>query len=398
MKTSLGKIDPAKFFNVADPRPYINMSFRGDQGSGKSMTAATVAGGIFKHLYHGKGGIVLVDTENSSKYLRPILEAAGFRWTRPDDPENNVFLLGPHPDTGALPTLADVCAAMEWMHEERVANIMLIDSLTTIHREFYAKYSEEHLRGKELQLKDYRRFNARWREEFSQRATLLRGCHFWTGRLGNVFESVADSKGDDATFVKTKNKMAGDRETEYEADITIEMRSHEETGRVNKKGAAMPARVWRSAVILKSRFPRFDGLQFNLGGSKKGPGYDDFRAVIEECIGVLPKAGDEAPQQRFESTRLVQGHGRSYDEQKESEALRARISAMITALGKKTGETAENILFTTFGVRSAGELAEESNHDLEMGFKALKAKLQARGNGDAGGRPEAAGVDAAFFG
>lgn len=384
MKTSLPKINPAKFFNKADPRPYINMSFRGEAGSGKSQTAAIVAAGIFKNLYKGKGGIVLVDTENSAKYLRPALvDLGGFRWTEPGDPDNQVFLLGPDPETGAMPTLADVCAAMEWMHEERIANMMLIDSLTTIHREFATHYRQTELNGKDIRFQDYPKFKERWREEFSFRVTTLRGCHFWTGRLGSKYDIVKDddSKKDSVEFVKIGNKMAGDTETEYEADITMEMRSHEETGRHNKRGKDLPAKVWRSAVILKSRFAKYDGMQFNIGGAKKGPDYQDFRAVIEECIGILPTAEGEAPRQRFANTPLARGC-KSPDEMAELEKYRDRITAVVNAMVKQPGANGRaDILFGQFGIRSDEELSGRPIHDLKVGFDALKAKLKARGNG-----------------
>ena len=281
------KIDPGKLFNVGEPFPFIKINFEGGPGSGKSYTAGIIAQGILRRIK--KTGetpkIIIVDTEQACKFWMPLLTADPnlmMKKLRPDDPNNQIFILSTDPETGKNPGLVDVCKALDFMGQGG-AHIILLDSLTKIHRDFVGEFQIKKLEGRRVQFQDWAKLKQIWRDEYVSRMVNSKGHVIQCGRLANTYEEFTE--GDKRTIHKTGTHMAGDRETAYEGDLNIYMERRDETGKIGKNGKPLPNRVWHIATILKSRFPQFDGKMLNLSGKKPGPDYSDFALALEFVVG-----------------------------------------------------------------------------------------------------------------
>ena len=275
MRQNFDDIKPDAFFAEGETMPFINISFRGDAGSGKSYTAGMIVKGIWESGKCTKG-IIVCDTEQSLKFLRPLLIGSGVKELPPGDPNNQLFI---KPN----PSLADVCRLLDWMDQGN-ANIMIIDSLTKIHKEYVEDYRRQKRGDGRLQMLDWDFLKTNWADNFSDRVVNGKGHVVMCGRLGNVYEFIDDGSGK-KELVKTGHKQRGDSDTAYESDINVEMQRREELDRTGKGGVKLADRIYHVATVLKSRYPRLDGKQINHDGKAKGPKYDDFKEAIEFVIG-----------------------------------------------------------------------------------------------------------------
>ena len=275
MRQKFDDIKPGAFFADGETMPYINISFRGGAGSGKSYTAGMIAKGIWESGKCSKG-VIVCDTEQSMKFLRPLLVGSGVGELPPGDPNNQLFI---KPN----PSLADVCRLLDWMDQGN-ADIMIIDSLTKIHKEYVEDYRRQKRGDGRLQMLDWDFIKTNWAENFSDRVVNGRGHVIMCGRLGNIYEFIDDGSGK-KELVKTGHKQRGDSDTAYESDINVEMQRREELDRTGKDGKKIPDRVYHVATVLKSRYPRLDGKQINADGKAKGPKYEDFKEAIEFVVG-----------------------------------------------------------------------------------------------------------------
>ena len=64
------------FAPIGNTKPYFKAAFQGFAGSGKTYTAAQVAVGLHKRI-GSKKPIVIFDTEQASKFLKPLFAEAG---------------------------------------------------------------------------------------------------------------------------------------------------------------------------------------------------------------------------------------------------------------------------------------------------------------------------------
>lgn len=324
--TNLKPIKPGEFFTqFGTTRPAVKIGLRGEAGSGKSYTAGLWAAGIFSQT-KCKHGIVLVDTEEAVKFIKPIFEEAGLRALTPDHPDNQLFLL-PNPN------LVDLLRTLDWMQQKDTPEILVIDSLTTIFNQYVDHYKTRKQTGKYLTLQDWGFVKKYWADEFSARVLRSNVHVISCGRIGDVYDFVDPSqlkKDDKAEMVKVGKKMKGPKDEAYEFDLYVEMRRHEEIGRVGKSGKALQDRVFRTATVLKSRFAPLDGKTLNLNGSSGGgPSYKDIQPLIDhvlkDVVEVQTADRQRMPHDMFDSPD-------SPDYQREVKAYQQKINHMLDKL------------------------------------------------------------------
>lgn len=372
--------NPAAFFNTGEPFPFIKMSFEGGPGSGKSYTAGVVARGILKVKQksgHTKPRVIAIDTEQALKFWRPLLTDDGLlTWTDPGDPNNQLFVLSTDPATGANPSLADVCRALDWANEGN-ADLIIIDSLTKIHRDFVAAYRDENLKGRKIEFRDWPFVKEAWRDNFVERAVHCRADIIWCGRLANVYDFIGE-EGGKKEIKKTGTKFAGDSEVAYEADINVHMERKEEIGRKDPKGKDLQPRVWHMATILKSRFPKYDGRVFNLSGQNKGPVFADFEEAIRFVIGD-GKEGKAV--ERTANTEIVKQAGNPEDV-RQGEIYIQRLMGALDQLCPPDMKDRYYHRGIILGEAFNGETSIEAiktkpTDELERGWRFVRAKVDA---------------------
>jgi hypothetical protein len=245
---------------------YLKAGLFGFQGSGKTRTATELAFGLHRHIKSAKG-VVFIDTETGSDFMIPRFKEAGIEL---------------HVDKTRA--FADLLRDLE--EAPKVADIVIIDSITHFWREWVAAYKLKN-RRRFIKIQDW----GPLKEEWSRYSTLYVNSKLhiiMCGRAGNVFEDVvegedADDNGvrkQDWKAVKVGTKMAAETETGYEPSLLIEM---------TKEFIHDGGKYIRRANVIKERFGVIDSKSFAFSAEDK-PGF------VFECfrphIDLLNLGGD----------------------------------------------------------------------------------------------------------
>jgi hypothetical protein len=270
--------------------------------------------------------IVMIDTEESSKFLLPLFEDAG-------------LVEGEHIFGSRSRSLVDFQQILILAQEEQA--ILLIDSLTHIHEEMVRQYLRDN-RRKRLDMKDHMILKPFWKEHFSL-PYVRANCHIlFTGRAAWEYEPDRDEEtGKVKDFHKCGIKMRGDNESAFEPDMLVLMtRCQEVNGRV--------LQVWREAMIMKSRYSPLDGKVF------RNPSFQDFEPIYQF---VMSGKGEGAHGQ--ESTMA----GMFADPEQSGVARRRHIDMLLGELkglydsylpgmGAKERKLKADVAYVAFGKRS----------------------------------------------
>jgi hypothetical protein len=340
----------ADFFeDLGNDSPYVKMAAEGMAGTGKTYTLAQIALGLYKKI-GSKKPIVVFDTENSAKFLKPYFA------------ENNIRV-----QIKKSRSLADLSKTMEFCREG-YSDILFIDSLTHIWQKLLDSFLKEK-KKRHLSISDWGILKPIWRERFTEPFVDDKYHAFFTGRAGFEYESEINDETGKREFFKSSIKMKAEGETAYEPDILILMERFEEL--LNPK---KPKVIFRQATVIKSRYAAIDGKTF------KQPSYKDFAPAIDWILSdaVAPSA----PKRSYSNAELIE----SDDDKREYIRTKRIAIEKIEAFGHKHFGSAQSkddkrkkimLLESAFGTASWTEIQEFSVKDLEVGLEKMKQIMDA---------------------
>ena len=328
------------FLNTGEMRRYFKAAFEGFAGAGKSFTMALVALGI-REQEGGKPALLMIDTEESSKFLIPLFEDAG-------------LVEGEHLFVSRSRSLADFQQILTLAEEEHA--ILLIDSLTHLHEEMVRQYlSDQH--RKHLEMRDHMVLKSFWKERFSV-PYMRANCHaLFTGRAAWEYEPDRDDDTGKATeFYKSGIKMRGDNETAFEPDMLVLMTRRQE-------GHGRATQVWREAMILKSRYSPLDGKVL------KNPSFEDFEPIYRFVMNGT-QDGVRGPETTMAGVFTDPPRTRAA-RRRHIDALLGELKGLydsyLPGMGAKERKLKADVAYVAFGKRSWEALEQLSLEELKVG-------------------------------
>jgi hypothetical protein len=329
------------FITTADSKRYFKASFEGFAGSGKSFTMGQIARGIWERE-GSSSPVIIIDTEESAKYLLPLFVEAGLT-------EGETLFVS------RSRSLVDFEKILELAEEEHA--ILLIDSVTHLHEEMVAQYLRDN-RRKRLEMKDHMVLKPFWKEHFSVPYVRAQ-CHaLFTGRAAWEYEAERDEEtGKIKDFVRSGVKMRGDNETAFEPDLLVLMTRCQEMNGNDIK-------VWREAMVMKSRFDPLDGKVF------RNPGFKEFEPVYQFVMTghAGTHAGRESSMRGLFSDPMQSGAARRREIDKLLGELKGLYDSYIPGATAKEKKLKVDIAFTAFGKRSWEALEDMTLEALRTGY------------------------------
>ena len=329
------------FAPIGNTKPYFKAAFQGFAGSGKTYTAAQVAVGLHKRI-GSKKPIVIFDTEQASKSLKPLFAEAGIEVLVRESK-----------------SLADLRQTMEKMRSG-ISDILLIDSISHVWEGFLQSYAEKVHRTR-LEFQDWGIIKPTWKREFSD-PFVSDGYHaIFTGRAGYEYDNEKNADTGKREIFKSGIKMKVEGETAYEPDMLVLMERFEEVLGDDKK-------VWREATIIKDRSTLLDGRTY------KNPSYENFSPIVEALLtdpiprdtvvlpesdtGLLFRTEEEKAEWRRERDKWME----------ELDGLLIRIAPGAVGRDKQLKLDLLDRVFGTTSMTAIGELRPER---LAEGYKKL---------------------------
>lgn len=324
------------------------MGLEGFAGGGKSLTASQIAIGIHKLIKSTKP-IAVIDTEAGIKSLTDLFDAEGIEVQIEEEERSLTF----------LSQTITKC-------EQGFADILIVESITTIWEEFKLSYMRSKRRNNNfLEFQDWNILKPKWRQEFSEKFVRA-GCHIiFTGRAGYEYGDTLNEDTGKREIYKTGIKMKSEAETAFEPDMVVLMQSAQETLSDKKK-------FWNEAVVIKDRSRVLNGqtFRYNQGDEKKV--FNDFYPAIKKFLdGTLKELhGPTMPDSfaEFESKYSELG--------KERAIMIAEIEGCFELMGFGNGADDKQkktwILNQIYGVNSIEGLAKKNNTTLRQGLEILK--------------------------
>lgn len=376
------KETPDNFFTpIGNTKPYFKAAFQGFAGSGKTYTAAQVAIGLHQRI-GSKKPIVIFDTEQASKFLKPMFSEAGIEVLVRESK-----------------SLADLKQTMEKMRTG-ISDILLIDSISHVWEGFLQSYAEK-VRRTRLEFQDWGVIKPTWKREFSDPFVRDQYHAIFTGRAGYEYDNEKNEETGKREIFKSGIKMKVEGETAYEPDMLVLMERFEEVLQDDKK-------VWREATVIKDRSTLLDGKTF------KNPDYANFSPAIDALLddpmprdatilpesdtGLLFRTEEEKAEWRRERDKWME----------ELDGLLIRIAPGAVGRDKQLKLDLLDRVFGTTSMTAIGELRPERLAegykklgmeavemgiaeiiDLPDGRKRLVSKLPPNGNGNGNGNGHA---------
>jgi len=240
---------------------YLKGGMLGFQGSGKTMTAILLA--IYtRKLFKLDGPIALVDTENATAYVAPIVhELTGKK------------LIGKRTrNFDELVALGREC-------QEAGVSVMVGDSMTHFWRSLCDSYLAGMNKSRETFYKEKGwKFKPKASLEFQDWGPVKKRWSEWTdlylnsamhiiicGRAGYEYDFSTDEESGKKELVKTGIKMKTEGEFGFEPSLLVEM-AVDQIPDAKNPGKFQQV---RTATVLKDRFAVIDGSVFTFQGNKK---------------------------------------------------------------------------------------------------------------------------------
>jgi hypothetical protein len=345
----------ALFEPLENTTPFLKTGITGMAGSGKSFTSALIAAGLHAREKRDRP-VVIFDTEQSSKFLKPLFKKAGIP----------VMVKR----SRALVDLVEVMRACDEGH----ASVLLIDSISHIWENFIQAYKGNR---KFIEVWDWGILKPKWKEGFADPFVQLR-CHcVFTGRAGWEYsEHEVEKDGEMKTEVRKSGiKMRTETETAFEPDLVVLMERMQEL-------SAAGLKTWRQATILKDRSTLIDGKVF------VNPSYSDFAPVVEF---LLDSPKPETPRVMGNDADLFRSSGDAAG-RRERQVLLEKIEGSLVILhpGQKAGEKAGRLsaMKRTLGTVSTKELETMDLAKLREGLACLEQEVAAKAAPSATSSPE----------
>ena len=353
------------FLNTAAIWSPYKASFEGFAGGGKTFTMCCMAVGIWM-AEGGKGNVVLIDTERSSKFIVPFLRQFGLI-------EGKNFFVTYSRDLQRWGQILKVC-------EENRGTIMMTDTVTHIYEQMLVQFEKDNNRRVKYP-QDALIIKPMWKEKFAGPFVNASNTHLlFTGRAAWEYTMQKDEDTGKKEFNATGVKMRGDNELAYEPDVVVLMeRAQHIDGRVM---------VARKATILKDRSRLIDGKEFMFfTEDEDGNKLNDQQlqsqvwATFEPVYKVLA-SGNRSEQPQTESEKamgplFVKGSGEQFYAQRlRAERTAEEIAGVYNEWGLGgTGGVEKSVRAIlnnlVFGVRSTAALVEEHPDKLAAGVETI---------------------------
>lgn len=329
------------FSPLENTKPYFKAAFEGFAGSGKTYSAAQVAIGLHQLIGSTKP-VVIFDTEKASKFLKPVFADAG------------VEVL-----VRESRSMADLAETMRRLREDKVSDILVIDSISHVWEEFTESYKKKVGRTA-LQFQDWGNIKPTWKRVFSDPFVTDPYHIIMTGRAGYEYSNEKNEDTGKRELLKTGIKMKVEGDTAYEPDMLVLMERFEEVLGKEKK-------VWREATIVKDRSTILDGKTI------KNPKFENFKPAIDAMLAdaVKPVTRVEADSGllfRTEEERREWGRRRD----RALEEIEGYMVSIWPGQSAKEKKMKVDALEAVFGTRSWTAIEELHPEKLEEGYMKLQ--------------------------
>lgn len=194
---------------------FAKVGFYGEAGSGKTLTAAKVAIGLYKAAGCTKP-VAMFDTEPAASYIVPLFKEAGIEFLVYDESR----------------ALKDLMAFVD--EAEQSCSMVIVDSITHVWRDAQASYlkvvneAAKRRQGSKyrpmykLEFHHWQPIKAAW-AEFTDRF-LSSKLHFIVcGRAGSIYEYQKNEESGKMELITVGTKMATEKELGYEPSLLVEM-------------------------------------------------------------------------------------------------------------------------------------------------------------------------------
>lgn len=330
------------FEPLANTDPFFKAAFQGHAGSGKTFTAAHLARGLYKYL-DLSGPIVIFDTEQTSKFLKPIFTQYGIE----------VLVKRSR-------SLTDLVQTFDFCESEK-APILIVDSITHVYENFIEAYKRTKKRSF-IQFQDWNFLKPEWKKLFSDRLVNSPIHVIFTGRQGYTYDQEVDEETGKKELVKTGVKMKAESETAYEPDLLVMMERWQDP---------KTYKHIHRATILKDRSNLIDGASFD------DPDWDTFKPVVDFLLTDVEAAPDR---KQGDDGDLIQDGDRRQDFKKQQGIWFERIATQFdrvapnnTAAGKKLRADLKLKVFNEASDEAIKAMPPEA---LEFAYNALEREVE----------------------
>lgn len=245
---------------TATPRPtllqpatnttaYVKAGFLGFGGSGKTLTAALLAGGLSK-LYGQHKRVAMFDTETGSDFLIPLFKREGIE----------LLVVKSRSFADLLQTFREA---------EGQVDALIIDSVTHVWTEIRQAYEKRLNRRSGLTFRDWGPIKQEW-QQFTDAYVNASFHAIICGRAGYEYDMVEDEENNNKKeLLKTGVKMKTEGEMGYEPSLLIEMQRIARAPEVTKDPET---HGWLNrALVLKDRSQQINGIVCDFASE---PGVD----------------------------------------------------------------------------------------------------------------------------
>ena len=338
------------FTGLDNTKPYFKAAFEGFAGCGKTYTAAMVAIGLHKRI-GSKLPIVIFDTEEAAKFLKPFFAEAGIQ----------VLLRSSR-------SMADLKETMKRMREQRISDIRIIDSISHVWENFLQSYMSRKNRSR-LEFQDWGIIKPTWKAEFSDPFVRDPYHVIMTGRAGYEYETEKNAETGKREIFKSGVKMKVEGETAYEPDMLVLMERYEEILDAKKE-------IWREATIIKDRSTLIDGKTF------KNPSFSDFLPAIDRML-ESPVIRGANVMQEGDTAMLFKDEENTYawrrERDKAVEELNGLLDRIAPGTGKAEKQLKSDLLMFALGSASDTAIAEMRPEIIREGYKKIGDEAVKRG-------------------
>lgn len=336
----------------------VKFGFMGEQGTGKTTTAALVAAALSK-LHHNGAPIHVTDAELGWQFLNPVIF----------QPERIPLV------QRTVPTFAAMLKDIEFAEKEG-ACVWAVE-LGKIWIEIVRTLQQKDPIGWGMQLRSM------W-DDFVARFLNSKMHCLVLGRIQDVIEDIVTEKGDVRSIKVGEGMKAGGQRNNFGYEPHLVMRMQLEQKPRTKKGKTFvdEGRMVHVGRILKDRTWAVNGKVFrwpDRDGYKPG----DFKFVwkdLEPHFAAVQKTMTRLTLDTFASSAEiipVNGDGQFYQERMRKDAISAEIKACLdlyfAGRGKEEVQVRLAVTELIFGVKSKEAADMLPLDQLERGLRILKA-------------------------